>query len=749
MTRYVFSAVDLSSVYVDFNEICASTRLQTIELFNQGSAPISVDVLTQHSELLEAGERKAMRASEGFVFFDAMANESFSTIKVRNVTGKQSQALVTEKKTVVIQPAQRYEVAVASSCSISGVRTQNTNFSWGTMEDKISVNFDGSLSSQLNLYKKYFMPDGRYTQAEILQDFLAQTSGVTEHKRSEEVIFTLTSYPARFATTWLAIESLLRQTERPDRVNLNLFEGEFPGRVLPRFIRQQMTRGLEINWYPENLKVYLKLRPTILKYPNAHYVTSDDDIVYPQSCFADLYSQYLIDPLMVYARDVRLPKIHQGVIYPVNDWNFSGYQHFSKENPPSLLSIPESVSMTLLPNKSINREIFFNDRLSKLTAPTDDDLWIYASIAGNGFKVKKVAVTKARVNIDGAEVVALYYVNSANSGYLLNKAYSLLMKQDFMNDIVGSCKLHPLLDVTLTLEGQLQNINAENIKISPHEIFGVDNCFNPTIKKLASGWLVACRLSSGGKLNRLGLVNYSEEFRPISSIIFAPPKNERNALEDPRFVEFQGKTYLSYVCNFGNYNSICKTVFCELDSTFGFVNSFLPNIKSNRDLSSLQQEKNWLAYSVNDKIRIIYSISPLCVYEASSPDSSSFVKVIERNDSFDHWTCGVPRASTLLDMDEDHYIFFHSHVQKQASKDRAYFLGVAKYDRELNLTGYTHDPILFPVCTPAPTNEAFCILPYGAVVKDEDIYLSVGINDAESTIIKVSKNYIKRLTYLL
>ncbi len=131
MVKCVFPALDLTTINVDFNEIYVSTKLQIIELFNQGSAPISVDVLAQHSELLEAGEKKAIRASDGFLFFNAASNESFSSVKIRNVTGKQSQTLATKKKTVVVQLGQRHEVTVASPCSISGVQGQNTNFSWG------------------------------------------------------------------------------------------------------------------------------------------------------------------------------------------------------------------------------------------------------------------------------------------------------------------------------------------------------------------------------------------------------------------------------------------------------------------------------------------------------------------------------------------------------------------------------------------------------------------------------------------
>ena len=140
MTRYVFSAVDLSSVYVDFNEICASTRLQTIELLNMRDTPVSIDVFAQHFESLGVGENRTVSASAGFVFYNSESNETFSTIKIKNATGKQRQVSVTKKKATVIEPSQRFEMAVPSPHCISGLTMPDTIFSWGPiLEGRISV----------------------------------------------------------------------------------------------------------------------------------------------------------------------------------------------------------------------------------------------------------------------------------------------------------------------------------------------------------------------------------------------------------------------------------------------------------------------------------------------------------------------------------------------------------------------------------------------------------------------------------
>lgn len=303
-----------------------------------------------------------------------------------------------------------------------------------------------AVESQEGLYQKYFLNNKKASAEEVWNDFLSQPSGVTDIKRAEEVIVTLTSYPKRIGTAWLAIESLLRQIEKPDRIVLNLFEGEFPERVLPWMLEEQVKRGLEINWSSVNQKVYLKLRPTIIKYPNAHYVTCDDDLIYPSKSLGDLYKAHLESPSMVIARGVRIPKIVDDVIYPVKDWTLTNLQGSSKEEPPSRFNIPESVSMIFLPNKSINRDLFFDENLSSFIAPTDDDLWIYAAITANKVHIKKIQMEVANVVIENTSCVGLFEVNRMNDYFQLNRAYALLSKQSFMKDLLEGKALHSTLE---------------------------------------------------------------------------------------------------------------------------------------------------------------------------------------------------------------------------------------------------------------------------------------------------------------
>ena len=59
------------------------------------------------------------------------------------------------------------------------------------------------------------------------------------------VVVSMTSYPARIESAWIAIESILRQSVTPERFVLVLSKEEFPNKKLPRRISKLRGRGLE------------------------------------------------------------------------------------------------------------------------------------------------------------------------------------------------------------------------------------------------------------------------------------------------------------------------------------------------------------------------------------------------------------------------------------------------------------------------------------------------------------------------
>ena len=74
--------------------------------------------------------------------------------------------------------------------------------------------------------------------------------GLNRKPRKQRVIVSFTSYPKRIGDVWLVVETLLRQSMKPDAVILWLAESQFPGRLddLPKRLVAQQERGLTIRF---------------------------------------------------------------------------------------------------------------------------------------------------------------------------------------------------------------------------------------------------------------------------------------------------------------------------------------------------------------------------------------------------------------------------------------------------------------------------------------------------------------------
>ena len=118
----------------------------------------------------------------------------------------------------------------------------------------------------------------------LAKRFIFPNKGITHIKREQKIIVSLTSYPQRIDIVYKVIDSLLRQSLKPDVVVLWLARDEFPRQEqsLPRELRRYIKFGLTIRWC-ENLRSYKKLIPSLKAYPSDTIVTADDDILYPEN----------------------------------------------------------------------------------------------------------------------------------------------------------------------------------------------------------------------------------------------------------------------------------------------------------------------------------------------------------------------------------------------------------------------------------------------------------------------------------
>lgn len=108
---------------------------------------------------------------------------------------------------------------------------------------------------------------------------------------NDNVIVSMTSFPARIKNVWMVVDSICRQKMRPSSINLYLASEEFPNKVndLPHILRRYEKYGLRIVWVPENLKPHKKYYYSFQEFPDKAVITIDDDIYYRDDMISRLW----------------------------------------------------------------------------------------------------------------------------------------------------------------------------------------------------------------------------------------------------------------------------------------------------------------------------------------------------------------------------------------------------------------------------------------------------------------------------
>lgn len=240
-----------------------------------------------------------------------------------------------------------------------------------------------------------------YQQLEYLHRFLAAFScrrGVTDAKREQELIVSLTTIPERIGTIHLCLESLLRQSIKPDRIILWLSESNEPSRPkisageLPPALTKLVQRGLEIRWC-EDIRSFRKIMPALRAFPDALIVTADDDIFYPRNWLRKLYAAYQREPQYIHCHRAHLIKYNpSGVPLPYRQWNFLAPGH----QGPSLDLFPTTGGGVLYAPGHLHREVL-NEQAFLELCPKADDVWLKVMSIMNDVKCKKTSADSLQI----------------------------------------------------------------------------------------------------------------------------------------------------------------------------------------------------------------------------------------------------------------------------------------------------------------------------------------------------------------
>ena len=207
-----------------------------------------------------------------------------------------------------------------------------------------------------------------------------------------DIIISLTSYPARIGTVNQAIESLLNQTLKADKVILWLAPEQFPNKEkdLPQQLLDLRDKGLTIDWY-HDIKSYKKLIPTLQKYPDAIIVTADDDLLFERNWLSYLYNSYLKEKKVIHChRITRLYKIgNQLKILDRNLYLNKKNSYCEDIKKASYFNKLSGGAGTLYPPHSLHKDVLDEKTFMQLS-PTSDDIWFYIQAIRNNYRVKVV-----------------------------------------------------------------------------------------------------------------------------------------------------------------------------------------------------------------------------------------------------------------------------------------------------------------------------------------------------------------------
>ena len=209
----------------------------------------------------------------------------------------------------------------------------------------------------------------------------------TENKQNQ-LIVSLTTYNKRIYDVHLTIESLFRQTLKPNKIILWLAENEFNRENIPYILKKLQEKGLEIG-YCKDIKSYKKLIPTLKKYPNDIIITVDDDVLYPYDFIENLYREYNKNNKCIYfyrGHKIKFDKENNVLQYSKWEGNYQGEES-------TLDTLPTGIGGILYPPKCFYKDILREDLFMRL-APRADDIWFKAMTLMNNIPCKKIKLSK-------------------------------------------------------------------------------------------------------------------------------------------------------------------------------------------------------------------------------------------------------------------------------------------------------------------------------------------------------------------
>lgn len=247
--------------------------------------------------------------------------------------------------------------------------------------------------------------------------------GINCRTRKRPIVISLTTIPSRIDKVWITIESLLRQSQKPDRILLWLAEDEFEEKKIPEILKKQQKRGLEIR-YCKNLRSYKKFYYTMLAYPDAYVLLVDDDHIYSEKLVEEMWKASKLYPCDIICNRSHKIRGDNNGIFPYLRW-LPFERRRNIRCIPSFLNFFTGNAGVMFPVWLFDRDVFRKDVFMEI-APTADDVWLNLNAWKSNIKI---------VNTESILGYAIPILSSSDTGLTLNNTTFKTDKRICENDI--------------------------------------------------------------------------------------------------------------------------------------------------------------------------------------------------------------------------------------------------------------------------------------------------------------------------
>lgn len=225
------------------------------------------------------------------------------------------------------------------------------------------------------------------------------------------LVVSLTSFPARIDTVHLTLKSIFNQSYKPRVVVLYLAEQQFVQKEndLPKQLLKLKNKGLIIK-FCEDIKSHKKYFYSFKDYHDSKVVLIDDDVIYPINMLKTLVDNSLKFDNCIIANRIREINYEDNQLKPYRLWEIN-----KTINNPSNFLFATGVGGVLYNPAFFNEALYSLDVIKKLCLNADD-VWLKANALIND---KQVYFTNkffnSYIELPGSQSESLFSYNVFSS----------------------------------------------------------------------------------------------------------------------------------------------------------------------------------------------------------------------------------------------------------------------------------------------------------------------------------------------